>query len=240
MSETQTADERLLERLERDEFDSDSAGAFGVVGAVLKAQGAVIRDVQRERNLGRYIANLFAAALLFSAAYGAILGLYEPGRQTLFAALKLPIVVLGTAFLCTPTFYVFNSILGSRLTLAQTLVVVLLLVAAATLILVAFAPIAWLFTATTGGPVFLRILHLAVFTIAILFGAHVLRVTRKYLFYLNLSYTPIHPGFVRVWFLIVLVVAFQMAWYFRPLVEAGPFHSGERGLFLEAIGQIVR
>ncbi|MBI2898620.1 MAG: hypothetical protein HYY17_00375 [Planctomycetes bacterium] len=235
-----TADEILVERLERDEFDSAAAGGFAVVGAILKAQGAVIRDVNAGRNLRTHLRGFFAAALVFSAVYGAIMGLFQPGLQTLYAALKVPVVVLGTALLCTPTFYVFNSILGSRLTLAQSAAVVLLFAASATLILVAFAPIAWLFTMTTGGPAFLRIMHLLVFTIAIAFGAHVLRVTRKYLLHLDLSRTAIHAGFARLWFWIVLFVAFQMAYYFRPLVTPGPFHSGERGLFVEALGWFFR
>lgn len=235
MDDARTAREELLARLERDEFDSDAAGGFAVVGAVLKAQGAVIRDLSAGRNLGRYLWGFFGTVLVFFAAYGAILGMYRPGFQILYSAAKLPIVVLGTAALCTPTFYVFNSILGSRWTFAQTATLVLLFAASSTLIFVAFAPIAWLFTVTTGGALFLRILHLAVAAIAVAFGAHVLSVTRKYLSYLDRTQTPVHGGFVVVWLAIVLGVAMQMAWYFRPLIEPGPFHTGERGMFLEAL-----
>lgn len=227
------ANEKLLGKLERDQYDGDDPRGLAVVGAILKAQGAVIRDVAQERRLVRTIASLFGASLLFTALYGAILGLFQPGLQTLFAAAKLPIVVLGTALLCTPTFFVFNSILGSRLSFGQTVAIVLLMVTAAALILVAFAPIAWLFTMTTGGVTFLTGLHLLVFLIAIVFGIHVLRTTRTYLNYLNLSHTPIHAPFLRAWYVIVLFVALQMAYVFRPLLVAGPFFTGERGLFWE-------
>lgn len=231
-------DSPLMAKLERDEFDSDTMtggirARFGVVGAILKSQGAVIRDLGRDRNLGRYVANLFLASVLFTALYGAILGMSAPGWQILLAAGKVPIIVLGTALLCTPTFYVFNSILGSKFSFGQTLAAVLLMVASAALILVAFVPIVWFFTVTTKGPGFLIALHFAIFFMAVVFGMHSLNVARKYLDWLDATQTPINPAFLRIWFLIVLFVALQMAYYFRPLLEYGPFLKGERGLFFE-------
>lgn len=237
-------DARLVEKLERDEFDSDvmargGAARFAAVGALLKAQGAVLRDLKSGRNLGRYAANLTLAALLFSAAYGAIVGMFQLGIQTLYSAVKLPIVVLGTGLLCTPTFYVFNSILGSKFTLGQTFGAVILMVSSATLILIAFAPIAWFFTVTTTGVGFLVVFHVIVLVVAAFFGMRTLTVARKYLAYVDATQTPIHAWFLRFWFVVVLFVALQMSYYFRPLLEPGPFHTGERGLFLEAFLRMV-
>src|SRR6185436_5224044 len=167
----------ILEKLAKDEFDSTALrrgalGPFSVVGAVLRAQGAFVRDLRTENNLGGYGISLILTTLLFTAAYGAILGLFQPGLQTLYAAAKLPVVVLGTALMCTPTFYVFNAILGSKFTFRQTLTAVLWLAAAVALVLVAFAPIAWFFTVSTRGPGFLTFLHIAVFLIAAVYGIH--------------------------------------------------------------------
>lgn len=232
-------DQELAVKLECDHFESDDRRGFEVIGAILKAQGAVIRELGDARHLGTYLRTLLVASLLFSAAYGAILGLFHPGWQTLFASAKIAIVVVGTALLCTPTFYVFNSILGSRLSFAQSASIVLLMVASAGLILLAFAPISWLFTMTTGGAVFLRLFHLVVFGIAIVFGAHVLGVARRYLLYLKPERPAIHTAFLRVWFGIVLIVAFQMAFYLRPILTPGPFHTGDRGIFLEGLKYFV-
>ncbi len=230
-----TPESRLFARLEQDRFDPGAMGPFAVAGAVLKAQGAVIRDVQQGRRLPAYLGGLFLSTLFLSAGYGAILGLFQPGLQTLYAALKVPIVVLGTALLCTPTFFVFNSILGSKLTLHQTLAAVLFLSASAALVLVAFAPIAWLFTVSTEGPGFLRVLHLLVFLIAAAYGLRSLNTARKYLNYIDATQTPIHGKLLLLWSGIALFVALQMAWYFRPLLVPGPFHSGQRGLFFDAL-----
>jgi hypothetical protein len=230
----------LVARLESDRFDADAQlrglrAPFAAAGAVLKAQGAVIRDVRQGLHLGPYMASLLCASVLFSAAYGAILGLFVPGLQTLYAALKVPLVTVGTALLCTPTFYVFNSILGSRLSLGQTLCVVLFLSAAAGLVLVAFAPIAWFFTVSTGGVDFLTALHVGVFLVAALYGLRSLDAGRRYLGWLDAAQTAIHGKMLGVWFLLVIFVALQMAYYFRPLLLPGPFHRGERGLFIDAL-----
>ncbi len=237
------AGEDLLGKLERDEFDSDAMARGGfarlsVAAAILKSQGAVLRDLNQGRNLGAYLANLTLAALLFSAAYGAVLGTFQPGLQTLYAAAKLPVVVLGTALLCTPVFYVYNSLLGSRLTFSQTLSIVILMAAASTIILAAFAPIAGFFTVTTEGETFLRVMHTAVFLAAILFGMRLLGVARRYLACADAGQNPIHAGFLRLWFLIVLFVGFQVAYALRPLLAPGPFLTGERGLFFEVFGRL--
>src|SRR5438105_3150180 len=220
----------LFDKLDRDQFDSDAmarggVARFSVVGAILKSQGAVVRDLKNARHLKRYVTNLNLAALVFSAAYGAVLGMFEPGLQTAYAAAKLPIVVVGTGLLCTPTFYVFNSILGSKFTFAQTLGVVGMMVSSATLILMAFAPIAGFFTMTTTGVPFLSILHGVIFLIAVVFGMRTLQVTRKYLNFNDATQTPIHGGFLGVWLVIVILVALQMGYYLRPFMEPLPKHA---------------
>src|SRR6185295_2692196 len=213
-------------------------GPFSVVAAVLRAPGAFIRDLNIGRNLSAYIFSLTVTTLLSPAAYGAILGLFQPGIQTLFAAAKLPIVVLGTALLCTPTFYVFNAILGSKFSFRQTLTAVLFLSVSIALVLVAFAPIAWFFTVSTNGPGFLVGLHLFVFFVAALYGIHSLNTARKYHDHIETEHTPIHAAFLFLWFLIVLFVALQMAYYLRPFLDAPKdlrFFLGERGLFIDSL-----
>jgi hypothetical protein len=235
----------MLEKLSRDEFDSDAlsrglAGRFSVVAAVLRAPGALVRDLRVERNLSNYVFSLILTTILFTAAYGAILGMFKPGLQTLFAAAKLPLVVLGTALMCTPTFYVFNAILGSKFTFRQTLTAVLFLSVSVALVLVAFAPITWFFTVSTQGSGFLTVLHVFVFCIAALYGIHSLNTARKYLNHLEEEYTAISGAFLFLWFLIVLFVGLQMAWYLRPFLEPLPDHRfflGERGLFFESLGK---
>lgn len=241
MSTPTTPEARLFDKLDRDQFDSDGllrglAGPLTVIGVILRTPGAFIRDLRSDRNLSRYAVCLILATVLFSAAYGAILGLFSPGVQTLYAAAKMPLVVLGTAMLCTPTFYVFNAILGSKFTFRQSASAILFLSASTALVLMAFAPIAWFFTVSTGGQGFLTFLHLLIFYIAAGYGLRSLNQARRYLSHIDATHTPIHGGFLFLWFLIVLFVALQMAYYLRPFLEPLPDHrffTGERGLFFD-------
>ncbi|MBI2921890.1 MAG: hypothetical protein HYY18_12460 [Planctomycetes bacterium] len=208
---------------------------LAVVGALLKSRGAISRDIAEERHIGDYVCSFFLSSFLFAAAYGAVLGMFQPGLQTLYAAVKLPIIVLGTALICTPTFYVFNSILGSTLSFRQSVALIFLLTAAATTILAAFAPIAWFFTVSTGGLGFLTVLHIAVFVVALAYGERLLRSTRTLLSAARNQAPAVNGGFLTVWVLVVLFVGLQMAYSFRPLISEGPFTTGERGLCFEAL-----
>jgi hypothetical protein len=65
-----------------------------------------------------------------------------------------------------------------------------------------------------------------------------LNQARRYLAHIDATHTPINGGFLFLWFLIVLFVALQMAYYLRPFLEPLPDHrffSGERGLFLDLL-----
>ena len=136
-------------KLDRDRFDGGWANPFSLVGAMLKSKGALYRDLESGRWIGRYIVGLALLTVLLAIPYGAIMGLAASATQVLFASLKLPIIILGSGLLCLPTFYVFNALLGSRVSFAQTAAAVLFLTSGVGIILIAFAPIAWLFTVST-------------------------------------------------------------------------------------------
>ncbi|MCE9583646.1 MAG: hypothetical protein K8T20_14275 [Planctomycetes bacterium] len=220
-------------------FDSDvlHSGIFArlaVVGALLRFRKTVGADLASGRNLSDYVCSLFIATLLFTAGYGAVLGMFQPGIQTLFAAAKLPIVVLGTALLCTPTFYVFNSILGSTLNFRQTVALVFVMTAAVATILAAFAPIAWFFTVSAGTLGFLIGLHLVVFLVALLYAERLISSLREIL--QSATGGPsVSRLLLTVWILLVGAVGLQMAWNFRPFLSEGPFVTGTRSLCLEAL-----
>lgn len=224
----------LMDKFTR--FDSQAApraGVFGAVEAVLKTPGSLVRELGRpDGTAAVWSLRLLAVAVALSAAYGAVLGLYQPGLQTLWASLKVPIVVVGSALLCTPTLFVFNSLAGSRLTFPQTLGVALAASASIALLLTAFAPVVWFFGVSTRGFGFMSFLHLLVFAFAVGFGLQRLWTIRSYLAYLNGAET-IWPGVLFAWSMILVLVGLQMAYYLRPLLLAGPFCTGERGLFLE-------
>ena len=229
--------------MDGDTFDTASlrggpGGRLRVVDALLKARGAIIREIRSGEAIPDHVFNLMLVVLAFGGLYGAIIGIFGGGQQVLFAAAKVPLILLGTSLLCLPTFYVFNSILGSRLSLGQTTALVFLLAAAAAILLMGFAPIAWFFTVSAGGPVFMSFFHIAVFAVGLLFGVSWLNASRRYLRRLAGGQASAPGGFFALWVALYAVVGCQLAYYLRPILDAGPFCTGERGLFFEFFGKL--
>jgi hypothetical protein len=83
----------------------------------------------------------FATILVGAAFFGATLGMHRGGIQILYAALKLPLVVLLTAVVCTPVLTSLNRALNRRAVLAEDLSLVLASLARGCLILAALAPV---------------------------------------------------------------------------------------------------
>jgi hypothetical protein len=221
---------KLFEAYDRQTLASGSP--MSLAGALLRAPGQLLRDIGAGERAGERASALLLVTAVFCAGYGAVLGLFSGGMQPLLAAAKLPIIVVGSALLCTPTLYVFNALSGSRLTYLQTVSLALLMAAALALMLVAFAPIVWFFGVSTEGSAFMRTLHLAVFAVAAGFGLRTLNVARNYMEFRGGS-AVLGSGLYFIWSILVVVVGLQMAWWFRPLLSPGPFHTGQRGLFLD-------
>ncbi len=87
---------------------------------------------------------LFATTLIAAAIFGACIGNYRGGLQTLFAAIKFPIVLLLTAALTVPALSGVKSALGYRTTLGRDTTLVLSALALASLLMAAGAPVLFL------------------------------------------------------------------------------------------------
>ena len=75
---------------------------------------------------------------------GATLGFYRGGAQILFAAIKLPLVIVLTAAVLTPLLTCVNHALERPANLRRDLLLVLSSLARATIVLAALLPLLWL------------------------------------------------------------------------------------------------
>ncbi len=114
----------------------------------IAAVDLLLRD--RRRLLGHLLAgdDQVATARVFvltitagCAAFGASLGLYRGGAQVLYAALKLPLVVLLTAAICTPALVALRRVVTGRSAPRRDLILVLASLALGSLLLAALAPL---------------------------------------------------------------------------------------------------
>jgi hypothetical protein len=83
----------------------------------------------------------FALIVIGAAVFGAVLGAHRGGVQILYAAIKLPLVVLLTAVVCTPVLTSLNRALGRRAHLREDLGLILASLGRGCLVLAAMAPV---------------------------------------------------------------------------------------------------
>ena len=231
-------------RLEQDRFDSARMrsgywGPFAVVDALLKESGAVFRQVVAGQDSGLYARSILIVSIFFTALYGLLMGMPASMKQGAYASAKLPLVFIGTWLICLPSFYVFNSMMGSKLTLRQTCLLLLCLTGPAAILLIGFAPVVWFFGISTESGGFIAFMHVAVIGLATMYGIASLGTARDYVAYLGDDSGAVGSSFVALWTLVYTAVLCQMCTYLGPLVTTGNFFTGKRQLFLAAMVEFL-
>jgi hypothetical protein len=112
----------------------------------------LLADLERGERLGRHLVRLVLVMTAGAATYGAALGVWHGGRQALYAAVKLPLVLVLTSALTLLFNWLVATILGLRLGFAQTAALTFLALATASLPLASLAPVAWFFTLSLPPP----------------------------------------------------------------------------------------
>lgn len=212
------------------------SGPLSVGGGLLRAQGAVARDLFEARGLNTYIAGCGLLMVFASLLYGAILGSVAGAGQVVYAAVKFPVVIVGACAICLPSFYVFQALTGARLSFKQAVAAVLMLGAAAGLILLGCAPIAWFFSVSTSEDAsdFLGLMHAVVIALSTTFGFHFIARTHRYVAWKHSE--RLFDGRVLVlWLGLLVLVAAQMASFIGPLDPERGMLETRRGFFLSAL-----
>lgn len=128
------------------------------------------------------LGTLVLAGALLGAVYGAFMGLYavlrpaNPSVQQLFATTaKVPLLFLLTLVVTLPSLYVFSALSNSKLQLADTLRLLLAVIAVNLALLASFGPVTAFFTLSTESYPFMVVLNVAFFGVSGLVGLAFLR-----------------------------------------------------------------
>lgn len=161
------------------------------------------------------------------ALFGILLGFFSGGVQLWAAPLKVVLGVAASALICLPSFYIFLCLGGASVRLKDAVGLLATGLGLASLLLMALAPVVWLFTQATESAAFMGALALGFWLIAIGFGLRlILRGAR-------LAGTS-GAGLLSVWALIFLIVTLQMSTTLRPILgKADSLLPTERRFFLE-------
>ncbi|MFN3199810.1 MAG: hypothetical protein ACE366_15515 [Bradymonadia bacterium] len=216
---------------------SDGAwSALGLIDDLLRNRTAALNTLEDPATTAQSARTLVTTIILGTGVLGATLGMYRGGWQVLYAAVKLPLVVLLTAGFCTPAFSAMQAALHGRTRIRRDLLVVLGTLALSSMLGAACAPLLMLAMSVQVNYHTLTLLTVMCCAVAgaggltFFFGALKRWVgSRQKLMALTL-------------FLVFSSVGSQMTWTLRPFlvrprtVEV-PFVRGIEGGFVDAVLQ---
>ena len=205
---------------------ADAAGpgsGFGrFVALILSDREQFYGEVAEGEGLAPKLIYSLGTLLALCALYGAAAGAYAGPVQALSAAIKLPLLFLGTLAICFPGFFVIQVLVGSRLRLAQVLALVLGPLSLSAIVLAAVVPVTAFFLLTGANYYFLTLLHVVLVLGAGLVGMAVLHEGLAFACEKRGVYPKKAMTIMKVWAVLFAFVGIQMAWNLQPFV-------GDRG-----------
>jgi hypothetical protein len=185
-------------------------GPISTFEAILRQPRRVVFHF-RQASAGSVIAALCGIAIVSALVYGLVVGTFSGGTQLWAAPAKVAGGMLVCALICLPSLYIFSCLSGSQARLIEVVGLVAGLLGLTTILLIGFAPVAWVFSQSTSSVAAMGTLHLAFWFIATLFGWRFMRNG-----FVHLSAKS--AGIMAIWFVIFGLVCVQMTTALRPIV----------------------
>lgn len=183
-----------------------------------------------------------AYIVLFAATYGLVIGIYAGGWQAVYDAVKLPWVLLATLALSVALLYVLNALAGARMSVMQTLSVVLAgMLSTVTLLLAVLPAVAFLMFSGRDNYHFAVLINVIAFAIAGACGAR-FAMEATAVIHDEESVRRRCLAVMRAWMAVYGLVGLQMAWLLRPYfrqTEVFIRPLGEGGSVFEALARLV-
>jgi hypothetical protein len=180
----------------------------------------------RQPGAGKVIAAMILISIICALIYGAVVGTFSGGTQLWAAPVKIAMGLAISALICLPSLYIFTCLSGSQARLVEIGGLLAGLVMLMTVLLVGFAPVAWIFSQSTESLAWMGALHLAFWFIATLFGLRFLKNGFAH------SSARSQAG-INTWVIIFLLVAIQMTTALRPILgNSENFFPKEKEFFV--------
>jgi hypothetical protein len=188
--------------------------SFG--GILLYQRGEIFEKIHQSTNLERMISYFLLWSVLFSAAFGAVLGVFSYDLQIFAGAIKSPFLLWGTLGICLPALFTFNVLLGSKLSFKQTTAVLAMTTYLIATVLVSLCPIVLFFIICGSSESFIILLTVISMTISGTFGVSLLWQAMMYL--TKRVGSTYNHAIIKSWTIIYMFVGTQFAWVIRPWV----------------------
>lgn len=165
----------------------------------------------RQPGAGKLIGAMLLVTLICSLIYGVVIGSFSGHEQWWAAPVKVTLGLLIATLVCLPSLYIFACLSGSQARLAEMFGLVVGLLMLMTILLIGFAPVAWLFSQSTESLPWMGLLHLVFWLIATCFGVRFLSAAFAQ------SKARSAAG-LNTWVVIFVLVTLQMSTALRPLI----------------------
>lgn len=180
---------------------------------------AVADPIRSETAAATTRRTLIAVVVLAGGLYGAAMGSWgalQPDRwpMMLYAAAKVPLLILTTSAICLPGYFVIVSVLGLRETFRRSLRAIASGQAAMTLTLASLAPLTLLVYASRVDHAWALLFNAAMFTVATAVASVVM--LRRFAPLIALDRR--HRLTLGAWVLMYVFVGIQAGWMMRPFV----------------------
>lgn len=201
------------------------AGPAAILENLLKFPGRIVHELHQRR-----AAILAGWMLVFGiigvAFYGIVVGAQSGGTQLWIAPAKLGLGTLFAILICLPSLYIFTCLAGIDASLRSVGGALFAAVCLNSILLIGFAPVAWIFSQSTDSIVFMGAVHLIFWVIGICFGLRLIGATGRFRGVQGKSH-------IRIWSIIFILVCFQMTSTLRPIIAPSKtFLPTEKKLFL--------
>jgi len=207
---------------------------------VVAAIDAILRHPRRvmfqlcQSDAGNLIAMMLLVSVVCSLIYGVVAGTFSGGDQLWAAPVKIAVGLMISALICLPSLYIFTCLSGSQARLVEVCGLLAGLLMLMTILLIGFAPVAWIFSQSTESLAWMGTLHLVFWFIATLFGLRFLNSGFSH------SNARSHAGFYT-WVVIFLLVAVQMTTALRPILgTANTILPTEKQFFVSHWGDCLK
>ncbi|MEV8504239.1 hypothetical protein AB0368_05310 [Actinoplanes sp. NPDC051475] len=147
-----------------------NASGLLVIERILRDRQGIWQQVVEDRALSKLTGQMLVSSVIALACYGAVLGSFHSVFMALTSAVKLPLLFLVTLAICLPTLYLFNLVFGARLSVRQSLALVMVALTVTAMLALAFAPIALFFLITAPDYNFFKLLNVAILALSALVG----------------------------------------------------------------------
>ena len=200
-------------------------GPVSAIESILRHPRRVLYQL-RQPGAGHVIVALFLITVICSLIYGFIVGTFSMGIQLWAAPVKISAGLVLSAIICLPSLYIFSCLSGTQARLIEVVGMIAGLLALMTVLLIGFAPVAWVFSQSTDSLAAMGALHLTFWCIATYFGIRFLSE--------GFAHLSGKPAGLRVWVTIFLLVMVQMSTALRPIVgKADTILPVEKKFFLK-------